>query len=121
MSILTMEESKCAILPLVLKGKWYDMIESGAKKEEYREVKPYYTTRLINWHNRMWPGYAVVEFRRGYAKNAKRMAFIAMRIDNGDPDMRLHCTIRHESRHPEWGEPYEGHYVIKLGERVELV
>lgn len=121
MSILTMEESKCAILPLVLKGKWYDMIESGAKKEEYREIKPYYTTRLLNWHNRMWPGYAVVEFRRGYAKNAKRMAFFAMRIENGDPDMRLHYTIRHESRHPEWGEPHEGHYVIKLGERVELV
>lgn len=27
------------ILDLVLKGKWYDMIERGAKLEEYREIK----------------------------------------------------------------------------------
>ena len=28
------------ILNLTLKAKWYDMIESGEKKEEYREIKP---------------------------------------------------------------------------------
>ena len=33
-------------LHLVLKGKWYDMIASGSKKEEYREIKPYWARRL---------------------------------------------------------------------------
>jgi hypothetical protein len=28
-------------LNLVLKKKWYDMIESGEKTEEYRELKSY--------------------------------------------------------------------------------
>lgn len=33
-------------LHLVLKGKWYDMIATGTKKEEYREIKPYWVRRL---------------------------------------------------------------------------
>lgn len=33
-------------LHLVLKGKWYDMIANGSKKEEYREIKPYWARRL---------------------------------------------------------------------------
>ena len=34
------------ILTLTLKKKWFDMIASGEKKEEYREIKPYWTKRL---------------------------------------------------------------------------
>lgn len=34
------------ILPI--KKKWFDMIKSGEKKEEYREIKPYYVTRFQN-------------------------------------------------------------------------
>jgi|SRR5574344_1517012 hypothetical protein len=33
-------------LHLVLKKQWYDMIESGVKIEEYRELKPYWLKRL---------------------------------------------------------------------------
>lgn len=36
------------MLILPIKKKWFNMILSGEKKEEYREIKPYYTTRLIN-------------------------------------------------------------------------
>lgn len=96
------------------------MIESGVKTEEYRDTKEYYETRLRNWHSKMWPGFAVVEFRRGYSKNAKRMAFYAMRVDTGDPNERCHYEIRRRCLHPDWGEPNDWHYVIKLGERVEL-
>lgn len=34
------------ILDLPLKKEWYDMIESGIKTEEYREIKPYWYQRL---------------------------------------------------------------------------
>ena len=40
-----------AVLRLSLKKKWYDMILSGEKKEEYREIKSYWLTRLINTDN----------------------------------------------------------------------
>ena len=34
-------------LHLPLKAKWYEMIESGVKTEEYREIKPYWCDRLL--------------------------------------------------------------------------
>lgn len=36
------------ILDLPLKAKWYDMIESGIKPEEYREITPYWCNRLLS-------------------------------------------------------------------------
>ncbi|WMJ90552.1 ASCH domain-containing protein [Anaerocolumna sp. MB42-C2] len=36
------------MLILPIKKKWFDMILSGEKKEEYREIKPYYIKRLAN-------------------------------------------------------------------------
>ena len=35
-------------LTLSLKKKWFDMIMSGEKKEEYRDIKPHYIARLFN-------------------------------------------------------------------------
>ena len=35
------------ILDLDLKGKWYDMIESGEKPEEYRDL-------IQHWVSRIW-------------------------------------------------------------------
>lgn len=35
------------ILQLTLKKKWFDMIRSGAKTEEYREIKDYWDRRLL--------------------------------------------------------------------------
>lgn len=100
--------SKCAILPLVLKGEWYDMIARGWKREEYRDSTPYWAIRLSNWDNTDATAH-VVEFRLGYAKDAPRMTF--------------NCPIYYqpaERRHPEWGEPDTPHYVLSLGSRVFL-
>lgn len=36
------------MLILPIKKKWFDMILSGEKKEEYREIKQYYETRFQN-------------------------------------------------------------------------
>ena len=36
------------MLILPIKKKWFDMIVSGEKKEEYREIKPYYDSRFMN-------------------------------------------------------------------------
>ena len=35
------------ILKLTLKKKWFDMILSGEKKEEYREIKDFFVSRFI--------------------------------------------------------------------------
>ena len=36
------------VLPLVLEKKWFKKIISGEKTEEYREIKPYWDSRLVN-------------------------------------------------------------------------
>ena len=71
--MMKLKRSECAVLSLVLKGKWYDMIERGEKREEYRDDKVYWAIRLVNWDDDGRK--CVVEFRRGYGHDAPRMAF----------------------------------------------
>lgn len=52
---------------LVLKKEWFDMIASGEKKEEYREIKPFWSKRLENRN------YDNIIFQLGYSKDAPRM------------------------------------------------
>ena len=37
------------MLILPIKKKWLDMILSGEKGDEYREIKPYWTVRIMRW------------------------------------------------------------------------
>lgn len=95
----------CAVLRLVLTGRWYDMIASGYKSEEFRDLSDYWTKRLVNWIRR--PGIHVIAFSRGYRK--ADLFFLC-----------LSCAPLWRRIRPEWGEPWSPHYVIRLGERVEL-
>lgn len=36
------------MLTLPIKKCWFDKIKTGEKKEEYREIKPYYTSRFLH-------------------------------------------------------------------------
>ena len=57
-------------LHLVLKAKWYDLIKSGIKKEEYRELTEYWARRLLFFPytiGRSMPrNFISVCFHRGY-------------------------------------------------------
>jgi ASC-1-like (ASCH) protein len=48
------------ILHLTLKKKWFDLIRSGKKTTEYREIKLYWSTRLLNQN------FDEIHFRNGY-------------------------------------------------------
>ena len=106
--MLTLKRGECAILPLVLKRKWFDMIARGEKREEYRACTPYWAIRLSNWDNTDATAH-VVEFRLGYRSDAPRQAYICNIYTSTD-----------EARHPEWGEPNTPHYRLRLGELVML-
>ena len=120
---MRIDRSKCSILTLVLKGEWFDMIERGEKYEEYREANDYWLKRLYNWDQSFRPGkMPVVEFRRGYVKNAPRMAFwtLGMETAGGLMPFALVEPDSARRRHPEWGEPDASHFVIRLDGRVTL-
>ena len=96
------------ILPI--KKKWFDMILSGEKKEEYREIKPYYKSRfhtagLIDRYGLPTISNARITFRNGYSANS--------------PVIDAICTLDIKTGRAEWGAgPGKEYYVLKI-ESVE--
>jgi len=84
-----------AVLRLTLTKKWFDMIASGEKKEEYRELKKYWQVRLTDGietylteflpkgfgYKVKWKHFDYVEFKNGYAKNAPLLLVECKGID----------------------------------------
>lgn len=66
------------MLTLPIKRKWYNMIKEGKKKEEYREIKQYYISRLQKHLGEIID----VKFRNGYSKNSPALV-CRCRIDIG--------------------------------------
>ena len=94
--------SKHRILHLTLKRQWFEMIESGKKREEYREIKPYWRARIGGTGK-----YDIIRFRHGYAKNARTMDFELKEVLIG-----LGVQV--------WGAPEsERVYILKLGNRLD--
>lgn len=90
------------MLVLPIKRKWFKMILSGKKKEEYREIKPYWTKRLlkndINFNidaimnklrNNTCNFYKTIILRNGYSKNS--------------PQVQCRVKIRIGTGKTEWG------------------
>lgn len=61
-----------AVLKIVIKGEWFDAIASGKKVIEYREITPFWTSRLIDAEGKPRK-YEKIEFINGYNKDARRM------------------------------------------------
>jgi len=57
---------------LVLKHKWFDMIASGVKREEYRDYNDRYL-KLADKLNCLPPDERIIEFRRGYTKTTLKI------------------------------------------------
>ena len=83
-------------LHLVLDYKWFDMIATGEKQEEYREMTDY-------WKKRIWKKRGEIDsvcFHRGYSP-----VTITRRVS----------AIVQDAGREEWGaEPLTLYYVIKL-------
>lgn len=114
------------MLILPIKKKWFDMILSGEKKEEYREIKEYYETRFRNLFGaitiypssifshrskyELLQGEAVPEeiiFRNGYSKDSKAI--------------KARCRLRIGKGRPEWGaEPDKQYYILEILDKEEL-
>ena len=98
------------MLILPIKKKWFDMILSGEKKEEYREIKPYYRSRFNNLfcmapYSGLPYGHDIVKimFRNGYSTNS--------------PSFIAECTLDIKTGRTEWGaEAGKEYYVLKIKE-----
>lgn len=52
--------------------KWFDEILAGTKKIEYRDIKPYWTKRLLDENNKP-KKYDIIYFKNGYSKDCRKM------------------------------------------------
>lgn len=115
-------------LKLTLKKEWFDLINSGEKKEEYREFKQYWHSRLCknsdtnhlkykqsqlnDSYGRMSECFMIyqfdyIEFKNGYSKNAPTIICECKSIEIGTGNTR-------------WGAlENEQYFVIKLGSITE--
>ena len=102
------------MLTLPIKKKWFDMIKSGEKKEEYREIKPYYTSRF-NFEDEIKNGkilktvYSSIEIllRNGYSNNS--------------PTIKCRVIIKKGYGKEEWGaEPNKLYYVLRILDVEEI-
>lgn len=95
------------ILHLSLKAKWYEMIERGEKREEYREIKPYWIKRLgVEGRLIGFKHYDAVKFSFGYTK--RTMIFQVLDITRGIGN-------------PDWGAPNNEVIIIKLGRKINVL
>jgi hypothetical protein len=105
-------------MTMTLKKKWFDMILSGEKKEEYREIKDYWLKRFGHWVDSDYEsGYRCEEF----SKFPDYIKFV-----NGYGNHCPYVIVKTDgwrfgkSTHPEWGGDTEDEQlIIELGEIIE--
>ena len=93
------------MLILPMKRKWFDMVCSGAMKEVYRYVTPYWDARIRRY------GYAglnfVVRIKNGYQKDAPYA------------DLLVKKTVGFDR--PEWGAPADRKvYILQIIDILEV-
>ena len=104
------------MLTLPIKKKWFDMIVAGEKKEEYRDIKPYYDTRNFTLLGCIWENNELIKsplpelqretvqkiaFRNGYSKNA--------------PTIIANCELKAGKGREDWGaEPEKTYYILSI-------
>lgn len=106
------------ILHLTLKKMWFDLIKSGVKTEEYREIKPYWAMRLCNKTMFDIHDGKVIIYRSLIIKTLKH--FDTIRFTNGygknAPSFDIECLgISIGQGNSELGAPNEQVFIISLG------
>ena len=124
-------------LCFVLKRRWFDMIQSGEKPEEYREITPYWIKRLF--YNQVFKPRHKFKINDGEAAffaqvpsalaqaiesrllvpKAGTAVFYLGYAKNRPQFKRLITSISVGTGRPEWGaEPGREYLVIKLGDKL---
>lgn len=98
------------VLDLPLKKEWYNMIESGIKREEYRKIKPYWCKRLAVCSNPLcwWrDGNKGCHFRQAL-QCLNRLSYTHVRFRYGYTTRTMFFEIDSITigmGKPEWGAP----------------
>ena len=85
------------MLTLPIKKKWFDLIKSGEKTEEYRALSPYYFSRLEKFRGQQ----IEICLRNGYSLDS--------------PKIDILCEVATGPGNIEWGAvKNENYFVLKI-------
>lgn len=128
------------ILDLPLKKEWYEMIESGVKTEEYREIKPYWCNRLLysctlgikeywtpmldkikNYVNENGEKISSINLHNLLIKDYGTRCFTHIRFRFGYTNRTMLFKLESISvgkGNKDWGAPDDDVFILKLGDRI---
>lgn len=118
-------------LHLPLKAKWYEMIESLIKGDEYRGITSYWIQRLCVFSDGNRINKSETEFLENnktflysgiYEGNIEFIKFTHVKFSYGYTKRTMTFEIESITigkGKPEWGAPTEDVFIIKLGKRNE--
>lgn len=90
------------MLTLPIKKHWYDKIRQRIKLEEYRNMTPYYASRLVKYVGKE----LIYKLRNGYSKKS--------------PTLTIRGTVTMDTGREDWGaEKNVSYYVLKVYEILE--
>ena len=119
------------MLILPIKKKWFDMIRSGEKKEEYREIKSYYTSRLHN-EIQILDSFGQLNYVKQFSyfneegndvvtkiKDGNMQFYVDVKFRNGysnnSPSFDATCRVTIGQGNPKWGaEPNKEYYILRI-------
>jgi hypothetical protein len=125
-------------LQLPLLKNWFEMTKSGVKKEDYREITPFWANRLLGQSQAFWKGYlgynsnnkrcygfkdqSSIDFIMAKCKGFKDFEINTMTLgypkaSDSERVLKLeHKGIEIRKGNPKWGaEPNKLYFVIKHG------
>jgi hypothetical protein len=119
-------------LRLSLETLWFEMTKAGIKREDYREITPYWCSRLLKFKGekktRLWWEREMKNFNFAYLHSFfTKVEFDYNVMTLGYPsnsDTSRILTLEHKgieirTGNPEWGaEPDKLYFVIKHGEII---
>lgn len=119
---MCMKDKDKNLLILPIKKKWFDMVLSGEKPEEYREIKPYWDVRIAKWLDIKPTKENIEEIKRLLScGNLSWIPSLKVKFINGygssRPSFVADCDVSIGTGREEWGaEPGKEYYVIHIKE-----
>jgi hypothetical protein len=128
-------------LQLPLKKQWFDMTKAGIKKEDYREITPYWANRFLGQSQAFWSGYLgynsnnkksygfkdqssidfIIAKCKGFNKfNTNIMTLGYPKATDTERILKLeHKGIEIKTGNPDWGaKPDKLYFVIRHGDLI---
>ena len=102
-----------SVLILPIKSNWLDKIRCRVKLDEYREIKPYWTKRIVRWLGyNVQDTEAVIEMLRRKGTTIARKVILKNGYSRHAPKEEVMCTLSIGTGNTDWGAEKGVEYYI---------